>query len=185
MEAFLNQIIELLKALVFPSKGNAATIPAGDVLRYYGDIASGAIRPEDVRFEALTYRAIVDPTGNVVFNTPKYTVIARYNLAIRRIYGAVLNPAFAGPAAGFIRFNMQEQGRSFWIFKSPVTLSTVTPGGSTQPYQWDGVYITIPGTDLDVSWTVDTTLFTALVGATKIAEIVVSGDYIACGPQGV
>ncbi len=158
-------------------------IPPGAILTYYGDIASGAIRPEDVRIEALTYRLIVNALGVSVFETPKITIISRYSLAIRRVYGAVLNSEFAGPAAGLIRFNLREQGREFNIFKNPVTLSVVTPGGSTIPLTWDGVYISVPGTDLEVAWTIDAALYAALVGITKIAEVVVAGDYIACGPQ--
>jgi hypothetical protein len=159
-------------------------IPPGEILTYYGDIASGAIRPEDVLIEALTFRAIIDPTGNVVQQTPKVTVIARYNLAIRAVYAAILNPEFAGPAAGLTHFNIREQGRNFEIFRTPVTLSGVTNGGSAVPYEWDGVYITIPSTDLEVTWAIDTVLWAALVGTTKIAELVITGDYIACGPRG-
>jgi len=184
MEALLTSILELLRQIVFPPKGDARAIPPGAILTYYGDIASGAIRPEDVRFDALTYRVVVDATGTPVFTSDKVTVIARYNFAIRRIYGAVLNPEFAGPTAGFIKFNLLEQARNFNVFKRPVTLSAITPGGSSEPYVWDGVYITIPGTDLEVSWTIDSALFATLVGATKFAEVVISGDYIACGPQG-
>ncbi len=158
-------------------------IPPGAILTYYGDIASGAIRPEDVRIEALTYRLTVNPLGVSVFETPKVTIISRYSLAIRRVYGAVANPEFAGPAAAFIRFNLREQGREFNIFKNPASLSVVTPGGSSQPFMWDGVYITVPGTDLEVAWTIDAVLWAALVGATKFAEVVITGDYIACGPQ--
>lgn len=179
---FLQEIAALLRALVFPQKGNAATVPAGEILRYYGDLASGAVRPEDVRIEALTYRVSVDAAGNTVFTTPKITVLARYNLAIRRIYGGFLNQAFAGSANGLVRFNVMEQGRAYFIFKNPVTLSPIANTG--RPYEWDGVYITIPGTDLEVQWTVDQALYVALVGTSKIAEIVIEGDYIACGPQG-
>lgn len=183
MEALLNQILELLRQIVFPPKGDARAIPPGAILTYYADIASGAIRPEDVRFDALTFRAIVDPTGTLVFASDKVTVIARYNFAIRRMYAAVLNPEFAGPTAGLVKFNVLEQARNFSIFKRPLTLSAVTSGGSTEPYVWDGVYITVPGTDLEVSWTIDSALFATLVGASKIAEVVIVGDYIACGPQ--
>lgn len=185
MDAIVNllqQVIALLQALVFPKKGNAATIPAGEMLRYYGDLASGAIRPEDVRIEALTYRAIVNAAGNAVTVTPKVTVLARYNFCIRRIYGGFLDPLFVGAANGLVKFNVMEQGRQYLIFKQPVTLSPIANTG--RPYEWDGVYITVPGTDLEVPWTVDQTLYVALVGATKIAEIVIEGDYIACGPQG-
>jgi hypothetical protein len=161
-----------------------AQIPPGELLTYYGDIASGAVRPEDVRPEALTFRAVIDRNGIIQTSSPKVTIISRYSLAIRAVYGAILDPANAGWAAGLIRFNVREQGRNFDIFKNPVTLSGVTNGGSAVPYEWDGVYITVPGTDLEVSWNVDAALWTALVGAPRIAEIVITGDYIACGPQG-
>jgi hypothetical protein len=159
-------------------------LPPGEILTYYGDIASGTIRPEDVRIEALTFRGTIARDGTLAFTTPKVTVIARYNLAVRAIYAAVLNPEFAGPTAGLVKFNVAEQGRNFQIFKVPVSLSGVTNGGSAVPYEWDGVYITIPGTDLEVSWFVDQALYVALVGMPKICEIVITGDYIACGPQG-
>lgn len=158
-------------------------IPPGAILTYYGDIASGAIRPEDVRIEALTYRLVVNALGVSVFETPKVTIISRYTLAVRRVYGAVLNPETAGPAAGFVRFNLREQGREFNVFKNPVSLSVVTPGGATIPFTWDGVYMSVPGTDLEVAWTIDAALYAALVGITKFFEVVVAGDYIACGPQ--
>ncbi|MGL4255625.1 MAG: hypothetical protein ACRCSL_04770 [Microbacterium sp.] len=161
-----------------------AQIPPGEILTYYGDLASGAIRPEDVRIDALTFRAIIDRNGNVTFQSPKITVISRYNFAIRRIFGAVLDAPNAGFAAGLIRFNVQEQGRSFFVFKNPVTLSGVTNGGSAVPYEWDGVYICVPGTDLEVTWSVDAALWQTLVGAPRVVEIVLTGDYIACGPQG-
>jgi hypothetical protein len=158
-------------------------IPPGQVLTYYGDIASGAIRPEDVRIEALTFRAVIDNTGSVVTSSPKVTIISRYNFALRAVYGAVLNPRLAGFAAGLVRFNVREQGRNFNVFKNPVTLSGVTNGGSAVPYEWDGVYITVPGTDLEVEWSVDAALWQTLVGDTRIVEVVLTGDYIACGPQ--
>lgn len=179
----LQQLLDLLKQVVFPPKGNAAAIPPGAVLTYYGDIASGAIRPEDVRFEALTYKCIVDGTGTPVFTSDKVTVIARYNLAIRKMYGA-LPQTFPSPAAQLVNFNVLEQGRNFNIFKRPVSLAAVTPGGSSEPLAWDGVYITVPGTDLEVSWSIDSALFATLIGTTKQAQITIVGDYIACGPQG-
>lgn len=179
---FLQQILELLKQIVFPPKGDARAIPPGAVLTYYGDIASGAIRPEDVRFEAITYKAIVDATGTPVFTSDKVTVIARYNLAIRRIYAA-LPETFASPAGQFVNFNVLEQARNFNIFKRPVSIAAPSRA-SSEPFAWDGVYITVPGTDLEVSWSIDSALYASLIGSTKHAQVVVSGDYIACGPQG-
>lgn len=162
---------------------SVAQIPPGEILTYYGDLASGALRPEDVRIEALTYRATIDRDGVITSQSPKITIISRYNFALRAVYGAVLNPQIAGFAAGLVRFNIREQGRNFNVFKQPVTLSGVTNGGSAVPYDWSGVYITVPGTDLEVEWAVDASLWQSLVGAPRIVEVVLVGDYIACGPQ--
>lgn len=159
-----------------------AQIPPGQILTYYGDIASGAIWPEDVRIEALTFAATVDPTGNVTA-TPKITVRARYNFAIRSIYGAIMNPTLAGSAPFLLRFNVREQGRNQNIFQQSVSFAAIVGGGgSCVPYEWDGTYICIPGTDLEVEFTVNATLWATLVGVVKMFQITITGDYIACGP---
>lgn len=155
-----------------------AEIPPGQILTYYGDIASGAIRPEDVRIEALTFRAIIDPTGLVISQTQKITIISRYNFALRAVYGTIVNPDISGAAPSLVRFNVREQGRSFDVFKQPVSFQACFEN----EYRWDGVYITVPGTDLEVNWTVDVPLWQDLVGESKIMEIVLLGDYIACNP---
>ncbi len=180
--ALLQQLLDTLKQIVFPPKGDARAIPPGAILTYYADIASGAIRPEDVRFEALTFKIIVDATGTPVFTSDKVTVIARYNLAIRRMYCA-LAESIASPAGQFINFNVLEQARNFSIFKRPVSIAAAARA-SSEPFAWDGVYITVPGTDLEVSWSIDSALYASLIGSTKHAQIVITGDYIACGPQG-
>lgn len=154
-------------------------IPPGALLTYYGDLASGAVRPEDVRIEDLTFRAIIDPTGLAVSQTPAINVVSTYTLAIRRIYAQIVNPDLAGAAAGLVKFNLREQGRSFDVFKQPVSLAAAM----STPIIHDGVYMCIPGTQLEATWSVDTTLWTSLVGASRIVEIVVSGDYIRCGPS--
>jgi hypothetical protein len=160
------------------SRIQPAEIPPGEILTYYGDLASGAIRPEDVRIEALTFRAVIDQNGQIQFQSPKITVVSRYNFAFRGVWGQIVNAPVAGAAAGLVRFQVREQGRSFDVFKQPVSFGAVVEN----PYHWDGVYITVPGTDLEVSWTVDTALWTALVGQTRIVEVVLVGDYIACAP---
>jgi len=156
-----------------------AQIPPGEILTYYGDLASGAIRPEDVRIEDLTFRGIINAQGQVVFQTSKITVISRYTLAIRRVYVSMFNVELDGGSSSLVRFNIREQGRGFDVFKQPVSIAACLHRG---PYEWDGVYMCIPGTDLEVNFTVDTTLWQSLVGATRIFDVVVSGDYIACGP---
>ena len=153
-----------------------AMIPPGALLTYYGDLASGSIRPEDIRIEDLTFQATIDATGVVVAQTSKISVVSRYSFAIRRIYAQIVNPSLAGAAAGLIKFNLREQGRSFDVFKNPQSFAAALEN----PIVHDGTYICVPGTDLEATWAINTTLWTALVGATKIVEITVSGDYIAC-----
>lgn len=155
-------------------------IPPGALLTYYADLASGAVRPEDIRIEDLTFQAIIDPSGQVIQQTPAYNVVSTYTLALRRVYGQIVNPIMAGAAAGLIRFNLREQGRSFDVWKQPVSFATTLGSGGLSH---DGVYMCVPGTQLEAVWTVDTTLWAALVGATRIVSITASGDYIRCGPS--
>lgn len=152
-------------------------IPPGPILQYYGDIASGAIKPEDVKIEALTFFAVIDAAGLVVSQTDKVTVNARMSLAIREVRSSIMLPELAGAAPDLITFNAKEQGRNFDIFKKPIDFSACM---GIRPYEWDGVYICVPGTDLEVVWTVDTALWVIFVGAPKRVKVTITGDYIAC-----
>jgi hypothetical protein len=155
-----------------------AQIPPGQLLTHYGDLASGVLRPEDVRIEALTFRAVIDQLGLVVQSTPKITVVSRYNFSFRAVYGTIVTPVLADAAPGLVRFNIREQGRNWDIFKQPVSFGAVLEN----EYHWDGTYICVPGTDLEVNWSVDAALWNTLVGASRIVEISLIGDYVACGP---
>ena len=161
-----------------------AQIPPGELLTYYGDLASGALRPEDVRIEALTFTAVINAAGQVVAQTPasgSVQVISRYNLAIRRVRASILNPAIGGSAPSLIRFNIREQGRNFSVFKNPVDFATLVEGEACA-LEWDGVYITVPGTQLEVEWSIDQNAWAILVGVPKQVRVTVLGDYIACSP---
>lgn len=153
-------------------------IPPGQILTYFGDLASGAIRPEDVRIEAPSYQVIIDLNGQIQFQTPKISIVSRYNFAFRGVWAQVLNPELAGAGPSLVRFNVQEQGRSFNVFKQPVPVQAAMGN----PYHWDGIYMCVPGTDLAVDWTVNTTLWITLVNATRIFEVSLIGDLIACAP---
>jgi hypothetical protein len=155
-------------------------IPPGPILQYYGDIASGAIKPEDVKIEALTYFATIGPTGLVVSSSDKITVNSRMNFAIREIRATVMNAELAGAAPDLITFQVKEQGRNFEVFKKPIDFAAAA--NPKVPYRWDGVYICVPGTDLACEWTVDSALWAIFVGVSKRVKITISGDYIACGP---
>lgn len=153
-------------------------IPPGEVLTYYGDLASGAIRPEDIRIENLRFRAVIDASGQIQAETGKITVISRYIFAFRGVWGSIVLPGIAGAAPGLVTFQVKEQGRNFDVFKQPIGFEPVL----ANPYHWDGVYLCVPGTDLEVIWQVDTTLWPVLVGASKIVTVQLVGDYIACDP---
>lgn len=155
-------------------------IPPGPILQYYGDIASGAIKPEDVKIEALTFFATISPAGLVVAQTDKITTNARYNFAFREARASMMNPELAGAAPDLITFQVKEQGRNFDVFKRPIDFAAAM-NQSFIPYRWDGVYICVPGTDLAVEWTVDTALWAIFVGVSKRVKVTLTGDYIACG----
>lgn len=156
-------------------------VPPGALISYYSDLSSGLLAPEDMRIEDLTYRVIIDPTGQITSFTPKITLVARYNFAFRRVMGSVMDPDLAGAAPSLVSFNVQEQGRNFNVFKKPITMqSIVSRSGAGNLAEWDGVYITVPGTDLSVDWVVDTQRWVGLVGATKEFNVNLLGDYIVC-----
>ena len=164
-------------------QGKAPTgrVPAGALLQYYSDLSSGLIPPEDMRIEDLQFRVLIDPAGNIVTESPKVTLLSRFNFAFRRVSGFIMNPALAGAAPSLVSFQVQEQGRDFSVFKRPVSMqSLLGRAGASNPAEWDGVYITIPGTDLAVNWSVDTARWAALVGTTQEMGVQLLGDYVVC-----
>ena len=156
-------------------------VPPGALLQYYADLSSGLLAPEDMRVEDLQFRVRIDPTGAITFQSQAVTLQARYNFAFRRVSGFIMDPDLAGAAPSLVNFQIQEQGRDFQIFKRPVSMqSLLSRSGSGNIAEWDGVYITVPGTDLAVEWTVDTARWPALVGATKEMGVQILGDYVVC-----
>lgn len=161
-----------------------AQIPPGDLLTYYGDLASGALRPEDIKTEELSYTVTISPTGQLLAQDPGNSVIqiiSRYNLSIETIRGSIMNPGLAGAAPGLVKFNLREQGRNIDVFKRPVDFGTLVES-CANPMEWRGTYLTIPGTSLEVVWTVDLALWPVLVGASRRLTLTVGGSYIACDP---
>lgn len=156
-------------------------VPPGALVQYYSDLASGVLVPEDMKIEDLQFRVRIDPSGNVTFESAPVMLISRYNFALRRVMGFVMDPAFAGAAAALVDFQIREAGRNFDVFKRPVNMQSLLNNVS-QPAEWDGVYITVPGTELEVNWTVDNARWPALVGASKEFGVQLLGDYVACSP---
>ena len=168
-----------------PTCGESASahriIPPGALLQYYSDLSSGLMPPENMRIEDLQFRVRIDPGGNITFQSEKVTLISRFNFAFRRVTGFAMHPSLVGAAPMLVNFQVREQGRDFSVFKRPVSMqSLVNAGGSSNPAEWDGVYITVPGTDLAVEWTVDTARWAALVGTTQEMGVQLLGDYVVC-----
>lgn len=163
-----------------PPNPEQIQVPPGALLQYYSDLSSGLLAPENMRIEDLQFRVVIDPTGQIVSQSNAVTLISRYNFAFRRVTGIAMNPAFVGAAPMLVSFNVKEQGRDFTVFKRPVSMQSVLAGGAGNTAEWDGVYITIPGTDLAVEWTVDTQRWAALVGATVEFGVQLLGDYVIC-----
>lgn len=166
-----------------PEPRGAIPVPPGPLVQYYSDLAGGAIAPEDMRIEDLQFRVQISPTGQIIWESDKVSLISRYNFALRRIVGFAMDPALVGPAAFLVGVQVREEGRNFEIFKRPVSMASLLRD-SEGVAAWDGVYITIPGTDLSVVWSVDTVRWPALVGAAREFGVQLMGDYVACTPQG-
>ena len=157
-------------------------IPPGALVQYYSDLASGVIAPEDMRIEDLQFRVQIDPTGQILSQTDPIMLISRYQFVLRGIIGFRLDPLMGGAAAGLVNFNVNETGRNFTVFKRPVSMASILQGGQTE-VRWDGVYITVPGTELETIWTVDQNRWAGLVGTTKEFGVQLVGDYVACAPR--
>jgi hypothetical protein len=156
-------------------------VPPGPLLQYYSDLSSGMLPPEDMRIEDLQFTVQINPAGQIVQESRPVTLLSRYNFAFRRVTGFIMDPDLSGAAPFLVSFQIQEQGRDFSVFKRPVNMnSLLSRSGSGNIAEWDGVYITVPGTDLAVQWTVDTARWPALVGATKELGVQLLGDYVVC-----
>ena len=166
-----------------PQLGDAkgVRVPPGSLIQYYSDLSSGMLPPEDMRIEDLSYRVRIDPAGEVQFESPAVTVLSRYNFAFRRVAGWGMDPDLQGAAPSLVSFQVVEQGRDFRIYKKPVPMqSLLSRSGAGNTAEWDGVYISVPGTDIAVEWTVDTQRWASLVGATREMGIQLLGDYVVC-----
>jgi hypothetical protein len=156
-------------------------IPPGALVQYYADLASGIVAPEDMRIESLEYKVQIDPLGNIVSVTQPTQIVARYNFAMRRVTGFIMDPDLAGAAPNLVSFNVLDQGRNFEVFKRPVNMqSLISRSGSGNIAEWDGTFIMVPGAQVEVSWKIDTSRWPVLVGATKELGIQLSGDYVVC-----
>jgi len=159
-------------------------VPPGALIQYYSDLSSGMLPPENMRIEDLQFRVRIDPTGTITAQSEKVTLVSRYNFAFRRVTGFIMDPDLAGAAPALVNFQVREEGRDFDVFKRPVSMaSLLSRSGSGNIAEWDGVYITVPGTDLNVTWTIDTVRWPILVGATKELGIQLLGDYVVCRGQ--
>lgn len=161
----------------------AQQIPPGALVQYYNDLASGVLAPEDMRIEDLQFRVQIDPAGNIVTATDAITLVSRYSFVFRRVMGFMMDPDVAGAAPSLVNFQVRENGRNFDIFKRPVSMQPLLGRAGLNVMEWDGVYSTVPGTDISVEWTVDTQRWAALVGASKEFGVQLMGDYIACAPR--
>lgn len=155
-------------------------VPPGALVQYYGDLSSGVLAPEDMRLETLQYRVQIAPNGTTNSESQSVTLVSRYNFAIRRVIGFSMDPFFAGAAPALVDFNIQEDGRNFTVFKTDMSMASIANGNSSPVAEWDGVYITVPGTQLSVVWSVDTQRWASLVGATKEFGVQILGDLVVC-----
>jgi hypothetical protein len=172
--SMLRKVIEMLARIALKPQ-------AGPIVAYYADLSSGILAPENMRIEDLTFRVKINPAGEITFQTDAIQIISQYNFALRRLVAWNMNPLIMGNAPGLVSFNVKEQGRNFTVFKTPVSMASVSAaGGAGNPAEFDGTYIAIPGTQLAVEWTVNAPLWASLVGTTKEMGVQLIGDYVIC-----
>jgi hypothetical protein len=169
-----------INALALKMKAADGAVPPGALVQYYADLSSGELPPENMRIEDLRFTVKINPDGSIASSTDAIQVISRYNFGFRRVMGYAMNPALMGAAPALVTFNVQEQGRNFPIFKSPLNMQAIVAnGGSGNLAEWDGVYICVPGTQLAVTWNIDSR-WSSLVGTTQEFGIQLLGDNVVC-----
>ena len=153
--------------------------PFGPIRAYYADLTSGQVYPESMRIESLPFRARVDATGQIQDQTQAQQVNSQFNLVIRDVI-AWMQPEPVGLAGSLARFNIMDQGRGFTVFKVNQFIASYF-GASQGSHSWDGCFVTVPGSQLEVSWTIDTINWPNQVGVNKHMGVDVVGDYVNCG----
>ena len=153
--------------------------PFGPIRAYYADLTSGEIYPESMRIESLPFRARIDAVGQIQDQTQAQQVNAQYNLIIRDVI-AWMQPEPIGLAGSLCRFNVVEQGRGQSVFKVNQFLASYSSQNQGS-HSWDGCYITVPGAQLEVSWSIDVLNWPNQVGVNKHVGVDVVGDYVNCG----
>lgn len=144
----------------------------GPMMGLYSDYASGLLFPERTRIESLQFRARIDPAGSITFSTPAVQIVSNQAFALRKIVGFGMNQDSLGNAPMLIDFNLMESGRSFTVFKRNISFASVLQ----HPAEWDGAYISVPGTALEVNWAIDTSRWGPLVGASREVGIQLLGE---------
>jgi hypothetical protein len=181
----LAQLQAQVKALVERERARdkGRLVPPGALVEYYSDLSSGVLAPENMRIDDIHFRVQIDPAGNITFSTQPVQVISMYNFSFRRLMAYAMNPQFTGAAPALVSFNISDAGRDFSVFKTPINLqSLLANGGAGNVAEFDGIYTTVPGTQLVVSWFVDTARWPALVGSAQEFGIQIVGDLTACRP---
>ncbi len=135
--------------------GNSPRSDLGPVAEYLKDITK--LPPEVTRPEQFNFKIRVQNGQTLAgFPTPSNRIDPEYVFALRRIKGFVSDPTVNEAFSHLFEFNIRDQGRARGsIFDDPINMAVLVR--QAHDMVWDSFYAFVPGSDVSVDWTVDTT----------------------------
>jgi len=129
-------------------------------------IDAGLISPEEAQIEAVTYQAIVDTTGQIIFQSPSARMTPGFAFLMNRMLGSISNPQQDPSVIDLVSFNVVNEGRSKSIFKRPIPMNLlVCPTGPAHLVEWNSHFRFFDSADITVDWSVDTAKYAAYLPA--------------------
>jgi len=149
----------------------------GPIAEYLKDITK--LPPEIVRPEQYRFRIRIQAQAQTFVSTAD-RIDAEYVFALRRIKGSVSNPTVNAPDLHRMEFNIVDQGRGRGgIFRNPINMSTLAgTSGPGHDMIWDSFYAFVPGSDINVDFTVLGALTDFIQGGDITFFVSLTGDLV-------
>ena len=148
----------------------------GAILDRYNDLRNPELGIDVIRPELPEFLVTVAADGTITPSDSQPT-LKGYILSIYGVQAWAKGGTIPGDnAPALISFNIVETGRGQNVFKKTVRLSGFM---ETQEGSWFSPYRCLPGTDLEISWTVATT-WTAEINAQRVFGVRLMADYYLC-----
>lgn len=148
----------------------------GAILDRLHDLQNTEVDIDMMRPELPEFTVTVDAAGTVTASAAQPT-LKGYVLSIYGMQAWVAGGTVPGDQApALVTFNVRETGRGQDVLRRAVRVAGFMEGQETA---WFMPYRCMPGTDLEATWTVDTT-WAAQINAQRVFGVRLVADYYKC-----